>query len=370
MALKRLLGRRARHAVGAAMRRSQRDFVAWAREQGHGARVADATGLTLKAFWRAVRGRAPPPETPEAPPARPAYSPAEDEVLRHLTYNDETARRHRALAPAPGALPPEGAAHDSSSAAGVPLRGGDAPYPDPAPRHAASPSLRDQVLAQAGRWTVAVEAAEAHTAALAAAGSVRGLARRVEAAHAALTFAQARLEDSGGRLFADPAAARGRLAEGISHDGLESAVARLRTDPAIFGVLAPRPSSRFGPMSAARDIARTAGEVSTAVRESISAAVAVDAVAAEVASATRIPDDPPATPHGMVAWLRASADESLAGIPAAPSPAALQQQTAALRASLARLSAADREHVARSVPRTRRLLAELQRPTTTPTLER
>jgi hypothetical protein len=78
MALKHLLGRRARQAVGAAMRRSQRDFVAWAREQGLGARVADATGLTLKAFWRAVRGRAPPPETPPAPPARPAYSHAPD----------------------------------------------------------------------------------------------------------------------------------------------------------------------------------------------------------------------------------------------------------------------------------------------------
>jgi hypothetical protein len=294
----------------------------------------------------------------------------EDEVLRHLTYNDETARRRRPPAPATGALPPEGAGHDPSPAVGAPLRRGDAPDPDPAPRHAASRSLRDQVLAQAARWTVAVEAVEAHSAALAAAGSVRDLARRVEAAHAALTFARTRLADSAGRLFADPVAARGRLAEGISREGLEPTVARLRTDPALFGVLAPRPSSRFGPWSAARDVARTAGEVSTAIRESISATAAVDAVAAEAASATRIPDDPPATPHGLAAWLRAAADEILAGIPAAPSPAALQQQTAALRASLARLPAADRDQVARSVPRARRLLAELQRPATTPTLER
>lgn len=294
----------------------------------------------------------------------------EDEVLRHLTYNDETARRHRPLAPATGALPPEGAGHDSSPAAGVPLRRGDAPDPDPAPQHAPSPSLRDRVLAQAGRWNVAVEAAEAHGAALAAAGAVRDLARRVEAAHAALAFARARLDDSAGRLFADAAAARGRLAEAVSRDGLEPTVARLRSDPALFGVIAPRPSSRFGPRSAARDVARTAGEVSTAIRESISAAVAVDAVAAEAASATRIPDDPPGTPHGMAARLRAAADEIHAGIPAAPSPAALQQQTAALRASLARLTGADRDHVARSVPRTRRLLAELQRPHTMPTLER
>ena len=56
MALKRLLGDDGR-AVSSAKRRTQRDFVAWARAQrGLPARVADATGLTLKAFWRAVHG--------------------------------------------------------------------------------------------------------------------------------------------------------------------------------------------------------------------------------------------------------------------------------------------------------------------------
>jgi hypothetical protein len=58
MALKSLLSRRDRRAVTWAMRRNQRDFVAWASEQpGLRARVADATGLTIEAFWRAVRGR-------------------------------------------------------------------------------------------------------------------------------------------------------------------------------------------------------------------------------------------------------------------------------------------------------------------------
>lgn len=58
MALKSLLARRDRRAVGTAMRRSKREFIAWATLQpGLAARVLDCTGLTLGGFWRAVRGR-------------------------------------------------------------------------------------------------------------------------------------------------------------------------------------------------------------------------------------------------------------------------------------------------------------------------
>lgn len=58
MALKSLLARGDRRAVGQAMRRSQQGFLAWAVAQpGLGSRVADATGLSLVAFWRTVRGR-------------------------------------------------------------------------------------------------------------------------------------------------------------------------------------------------------------------------------------------------------------------------------------------------------------------------
>lgn len=58
MALKSLLQRGDRRAVTEAMRRTRRDFVAWVdREQGLATRVADATGLSPKSFWRTVRGR-------------------------------------------------------------------------------------------------------------------------------------------------------------------------------------------------------------------------------------------------------------------------------------------------------------------------
>jgi hypothetical protein len=58
MALKGLLQRGDRRAVTEAMRRTRRDFVAWVdREQGLATRVADATGLSPKSFWRTVRGR-------------------------------------------------------------------------------------------------------------------------------------------------------------------------------------------------------------------------------------------------------------------------------------------------------------------------
>lgn len=294
----------------------------------------------------------------------------EDEVLRHLAYNDETARRRRAPAPVIDVVPPGGAGLDPSHAGALPLPRRDAPDPHAAAAHAPSPPLRDHTLTEAAHWTVAVEAVEARDAALAAAEPVRDLARRIEAAQAALTFAQIKLTDGAARLFTDPAAARGRLADSISQNGLEPTVARLQTDPALFGVLAPRPSSRFGHQSAARDVAGSAREVAAAIRESASAAVAVDALVAEVASSTQIPTSPAATPPGLAERLRAAADEILAGIPAAPSSAAVQQQTASLRASLARLPAADRDHVARTFPRTSHLLTELQRATTPPTLER
>jgi len=58
MALKSLLARTDRRVVGWAMQRSQREFVKKVRaEPALAARIADATGLTLKAFWRAARGR-------------------------------------------------------------------------------------------------------------------------------------------------------------------------------------------------------------------------------------------------------------------------------------------------------------------------
>lgn len=57
MALKALLARRDRAAVGSAMQRSQGRFLAWAAARpGLASRVKDATGLTLVSFWRAVRG--------------------------------------------------------------------------------------------------------------------------------------------------------------------------------------------------------------------------------------------------------------------------------------------------------------------------
>lgn len=57
MALKRLLARGDRGAVRQAMRRTRQDFLRWAAEHpGLAGRVADATGLALPAFWRAVRG--------------------------------------------------------------------------------------------------------------------------------------------------------------------------------------------------------------------------------------------------------------------------------------------------------------------------
>ena len=58
MALKSRLARRDRSAVQSAMRKKKRDFLAWASTKpGLAGRLADATGLTLDAFWRAVRGR-------------------------------------------------------------------------------------------------------------------------------------------------------------------------------------------------------------------------------------------------------------------------------------------------------------------------
>ena len=58
MALKSLLPRADRLAVGSAMQRNKQEFVAWARARpGLAARIADVTGLTLAEFWRTVRGR-------------------------------------------------------------------------------------------------------------------------------------------------------------------------------------------------------------------------------------------------------------------------------------------------------------------------
>lgn len=60
MALKSLLPREDRRAVTEAMRRTRRDFEAWADgKRGLAVRVSDATGLSLESFWRTVRGRAP-----------------------------------------------------------------------------------------------------------------------------------------------------------------------------------------------------------------------------------------------------------------------------------------------------------------------
>jgi hypothetical protein len=58
MGLKSLLAVRDRKAVGEAMRRGQRKFLAWAKTQPRlDARIAETTGLTLMAFWQTVRGR-------------------------------------------------------------------------------------------------------------------------------------------------------------------------------------------------------------------------------------------------------------------------------------------------------------------------
>lgn len=58
MALKSRLPPGDRRTVGWAMRNSQREFVEKATaERGLAARIADTTGLTLEAFWRAARGR-------------------------------------------------------------------------------------------------------------------------------------------------------------------------------------------------------------------------------------------------------------------------------------------------------------------------
>lgn len=66
MALKSLLAPTDRRVVGWAMQRTRGEFLKKARaEPGLAARIADTTGLTLKAFWRAARGRgthAPPPD--------------------------------------------------------------------------------------------------------------------------------------------------------------------------------------------------------------------------------------------------------------------------------------------------------------------
>jgi hypothetical protein len=57
MALKHLLSPRDRRAVGSAMRRNKRDFIAWANDRpGLAARLADVTALSLEDFWRTVRG--------------------------------------------------------------------------------------------------------------------------------------------------------------------------------------------------------------------------------------------------------------------------------------------------------------------------
>ena len=57
MAIKVRLARRDRHAVQSAMRRNKRGFLAWAAAKPHLAdRIADATALSIDAFWRAVRG--------------------------------------------------------------------------------------------------------------------------------------------------------------------------------------------------------------------------------------------------------------------------------------------------------------------------
>lgn len=66
MALKGLLPRHDRCAVRVAMRRNRRDFVDWADTRpGFATRLSEATGLSLIAFWRAVRGR----NTPKTPAA-------------------------------------------------------------------------------------------------------------------------------------------------------------------------------------------------------------------------------------------------------------------------------------------------------------
>ena len=58
MALKSLLASSDRAAVTWAMQRSQRDFLAKARtHRGLAHRIAETTGLSLKEFWRTVRGR-------------------------------------------------------------------------------------------------------------------------------------------------------------------------------------------------------------------------------------------------------------------------------------------------------------------------
>jgi hypothetical protein len=58
MALKRRLAPGDRRAVGWAMRNTRREFKEKATaEPGLAARIADTTGLSLEAFWRAARGR-------------------------------------------------------------------------------------------------------------------------------------------------------------------------------------------------------------------------------------------------------------------------------------------------------------------------
>lgn len=69
-ALRSLLARKDGVAVTEAMRRTKRDFVAWARRRpGLADRICDSTGLSMPAFWRAVRCR-PPFRPPELTPVR------------------------------------------------------------------------------------------------------------------------------------------------------------------------------------------------------------------------------------------------------------------------------------------------------------
>ena len=281
----------------------------------------------------------------------------EAEVLRHLTYNDETARRIRAeldvAAALPAGEPPHPVApalHEVASSSSTPP--GPGPFPD-------SPLL-DLALSQAERWSATAAAAESQAAARATRAALLDAVRSLEAHQREHTFAAQRLAEAARVLYPDPDRARIRIAEHIASVGYEETIAILSDAPETFGPVAPLVPAGFGALSQARAVQQASQSLAAALVGSVQAGLLLDQ---SVRAACGLLDRPPPSldPTATLQQLREALSAREPHLPAPPDPEAVTRDAAALRASLARLPLQEREAVVLAFPRAQQIASELAR---------
>ena len=283
----------------------------------------------------------------------------EAEVLRHLTYNDETARRVWAELDVAAALPAgEPPLPVAPAVPGVASRPSVPPVSGPGALQ--GPPLLDLALSQAERWSATVAAVETHAAAQAHRAALPDAIRSLEAHQREDTFAGQRLADAARVLYPDPDGARSRIAEHIASVGYEQTIAILSDAPETFGQVAQLAPAGFGALSQARAVRQASQSLAAALAGSIRARLLLDQ---SVRAAHGLLDRPPPTADSTATLqrLREALSAREPCLPAPPDPEAVTRDAAALRASLARLPLQEREAVVLAFPRAQHIASELAR---------